>query len=89
MPGSPYTVLLTHAARRDYGKLPPDIEPRVSSAIDALEESPCHPGARKLKGERHLFRVRVGDFRIIYHVDESDRVVTIARIRHRREVYRS
>ncbi len=60
---------------------------RVRAAIRALAEDPRPPGARKLAG-RESYRVRVGDHRIIYLVDDAALVVTILGVRHRREVYR-
>lgn len=60
---------------------------RVRDAIDGLGPEPRPRGAVKLAG-RDDFRIRVGDYRIVYAVDDADRVVLVARIAHRREVYR-
>lgn len=60
---------------------------RVGAAIDALAAEPRPRGAVKLAG-RDDFRIRVGDHRIVYAVDDAERSVLIARIAHRREVYR-
>jgi mRNA interferase RelE/StbE len=54
----------------------------------ALGTDPRPPGAKPLKGHRPWLRVRVGDYRIIYDVDDAARVVTVAVVGHRREVYR-
>jgi mRNA interferase RelE/StbE len=56
-------------------------------AIDGLAVNPRPPGAVKLAG-RDDFRVRVGDYRVVYAVDDSERLVIVARVAHRREVYR-
>ena len=60
---------------------------RIRAAIDGLAENPRPSGAVKLAG-RDDYRVRVGDYRIVYAVDGAERLVVVARIAHRREVYR-
>jgi mRNA interferase RelE/StbE len=60
---------------------------RVRAAIDGLSTDPRPPGAAKLAG-RGDFRVRVGDYRIVFAIDDGASVVIVARIAHRREVYR-
>ena len=60
---------------------------RVGEAIDALSADPRPSGAVKLAG-RDDYRIRVGDHRIVYAVDDAGRIVLVARIAHRREVYR-
>lgn len=60
---------------------------RVKAAIDTLAENPRPSGAVKLAG-RDDYRVRVGDYRIVYAVDDAERLVIVARIAHRRDVYR-
>ncbi len=60
---------------------------RIEVAIDALSTEPRPRGAVKLAG-RDDFRIRVGEYRIVYAVDDAERLVLVARIAHRREVYR-
>jgi len=60
---------------------------RITAAIDALATDPRPAGTTKLAGSDD-FRLRIGDHRIVYAVDDSRRVVIIARIAHRREIYR-
>ena len=60
---------------------------RVQSAIDALAEEPRPVGVAKLAG-RYYYRVRVGEYRIVFAVDDDARLVIVARIAHRRDVYR-
>ncbi len=62
---------------------------RVLAALVKLEEDPRHAGAKKLHGAGYLWRVRVGDLRAVYHVDDDASLVLVLRIAHRREVYRS
>jgi mRNA interferase RelE/StbE len=60
---------------------------RVAKAIDALARDPRPRGATKLAG-RDDYRIRVGNYRIVYAVDDAQRLVVVARIAHRRDVYR-
>jgi mRNA interferase RelE/StbE len=60
---------------------------RIRTAIDSLAGDPRPRGAVKLAG-RNDYRIRVGDYRVIYAVDDEERLIIVARIAHRREVYR-
>jgi mRNA interferase RelE/StbE len=83
----PYEVRLHPAAARAFRRLQGPLRDRIAAAVDALSLNPRAEGAIKLAG-RDDFRVRVGDYRIVYAVDDAERLVLIARIAHRREVYR-
>jgi mRNA interferase RelE/StbE len=84
-----YEVHLARAADRDLGRLPPDVERRVIERIEALGEDPRPPGATALRGAlKGLRRIRVGDYRVSYVVDDATRVVTIAEVGYRRDIYR-
>jgi mRNA interferase RelE/StbE len=80
-------VRLHPAAARGFRRLQPPLRDRIRAAIDALAEQLRPPGAVKLAGHDD-YRVRVGDHRIVYAVDDEEQVVLVARIAHRREVYR-
>jgi mRNA interferase RelE/StbE len=83
-----YRIELTPAARRDLGALPREVLPRVDARILDLSADPHSPRAKRLVGEEGILRVRVGDYRILYQVDDAAKVVTVVRVRHRRDVYR-
>jgi mRNA interferase RelE/StbE len=85
--GEPYEIRLHPTAARAYRRLQPPLRDRISTAIDALADEPRPSGAAKLAG-RDDYRVRVGDYRIVYAVDDNERLVIVARIAHRRVVYR-
>ncbi len=74
-------------AARAYRRLHNPLRDRLAAAVDALGVDPRPAGAVKLAG-RGDYRVRVGDYRIVYAVDDDERLVIVARIAHRREVYR-
>ena len=81
-------VFITPAARRDLARLPIQAQMRVSQAVNTLGENPRPPGARMLKGRGRSLRVRVGDYRVVYSIDDAARLVTIEEIGDRRDVYR-
>lgn len=83
-----YKVVLVASAAKEFRSLPAGIQRRISAAIDGLSEDPRPRGVRKLAGHERLYRIRVGDYRIVYEIDDEEQVVCITRIRHRREAYR-
>lgn len=83
-----YAVTFARSARRELENLDGSLAKRVISRIEGLAQEPRPTGARKLQGEQNLWRIRIGDHRVIYNVDDRKRIVDIVRIRHRREVYR-
>jgi len=60
---------------------------RIRSAIEQLRDQPRPPGVTALQGRRGYFRVRVGDYRVIYSVDDGRLIVLVAALGHRREIY--
>jgi mRNA interferase RelE/StbE len=84
---SAYRIELRPAAVRALRKLDPGVQLRIRGAIALLAEDPRPPGAQALRG-RPGFRVRVGDYRIIYIVDDDILLVVVVTLGHRREVYR-
>jgi mRNA interferase RelE/StbE len=74
-------IALVRSARRELVR-------RVISRIDDLAQEPRPTGSRKLHGEQNLSRIRIGDYRVVYSIDDRQRIVDIVRIRYRREAYR-
>ena len=83
-----YSIEVTPRARRDMLKLPGHVSRRVEDAISALAHDPRPAGARKLTGQGDLYRVRVGDFRVIYAIQDDVLLVLVVKVGHRRDVYR-
>ncbi len=83
-----YRVQLERAAEKDLRRLTAEVHRRVVASIVALGVNPRPSGARKLHGGDGEWRIRVGDYRIIYAIADTIRVVGVRRVRHRREVYR-
>jgi len=86
-PKPDYQVELVSAARRQLAKLPQPARGRLEAAIAALAGDPRPSGATALVGAEGL-RVRVGDYRAVYRVDDGTRLVEVLGVGHRREVYR-
>ena len=83
-----YRVVVERAAEKDLRRLPLDVRFRVANALRSLANDPRPVGSRKLAGTKHDWRIRVGDYRVIYEIADSIKVVRVYRIRHRREAYR-
>jgi mRNA interferase RelE/StbE len=83
-----YRLEIRQSAERDLRRLPQPLFVRLNRQILALREDPRPSGAKKLKGRLEGWRVRVGQYRILYQIDDGAQTVTIARVRHRRDVYR-
>ncbi len=83
-----YQLEVKRSAAKEMRGLPKYILHRAIAAIDNLAEDPLPHGCTKLLGHDLLYRIRVGDWRIVYEVDEEEEIVTVLAVKHRREVYR-
>jgi mRNA interferase RelE/StbE len=82
-----YAIDIKPSARRELEKLSDSLIARLLRRIEGLSINPRPPGCRKLRGYKDLWRVRVGEYRVIYIIDDDRKIVSITRIAHRREVY--
>jgi mRNA interferase RelE/StbE len=83
-----YEVLLERAAERDLKKLSVVEFHRIIPAIKALADNPRPVGSKKISGSQRDWRIRVGDHRVLYEINDRAKAVRVMRVRHRREVYR-
>jgi mRNA interferase RelE/StbE len=83
-----YKVFLERSAEKDLSRLSSEVHDRVIKAIQGLAYEPRPVGCRKLTGSINDWRIRVGDYRVIYEIADAIRIVRVNRVRHRREVYR-
>jgi mRNA interferase RelE/StbE len=83
-----YRVELSPRAQRDIKALDGSIQRRIARRIDLLADNPYPQGIKKIEGEDDLYRLRVGDYRILYQVREKILLVLIVGIGHRRDIYR-
>jgi mRNA interferase RelE/StbE len=83
-----YRVEFTPRAARDFKSLDGSVRGRITQRIDSLANNPYPSGIKKIEGEEELYRLRVGDYRILYQVKKQRLLVLIVRMGHRRDVYR-
>jgi len=83
-----YSVSFARSARKELERLPDDAADRVLAKVEALTKNPRPFGVIKLHGQANLWRLRVGDYRVVYSIDDFAKAVDVSVIRHRRDVYR-
>lgn len=83
-----YTVRVSAAAERALNRMDTHIRQRISRAIESLESNPRPAGVKKLAGPGSLWRIRVGDYRVIYQIIDQVLLVLIVGVGHRGDVYR-
>jgi mRNA interferase RelE/StbE len=82
-----YSVVISREPSRELTRLPKSMVKRVFAKLDGLGINPRPSGSKKLVGYVDLWRIRVGDYRVIYRIEDDRRVVTVLRIQHRRDAY--
>jgi mRNA interferase RelE/StbE len=82
-----YSVVVTREAERDLDRLDRAVLMRVAREIDALATEPRPTGCRKLVNQVSLWRVRIGDWRVLYAIDDAARTVRVVAVRHRSKAY--
>jgi mRNA interferase RelE/StbE len=83
-----HKIYLEKSAEKDLRKLPTSVFQRALIHLKALSVDPRPPGCHKITGSKKDWRIRIGDYRLIYEIDDQARTVKVMRVRHRREVYR-
>lgn len=84
-----YEIQFSHRAAKEFASLHADVQERLVPKIDSLGIDPRPRGCTKLEGSlKNAYRVRVGDYRLVYTIDDENSVLEIVRIGHRRDVYR-
>jgi len=84
----PWKIQFKPVAVRDLAKLPRPVRRRIIAGIESLRVNPRPPDATKLKGIGNLYRIRVGDYRVLYQIRKDVLLIIIARAGHRRDIYR-
>jgi mRNA interferase RelE/StbE len=83
-----YAVEVAAAARKELEELPDNVLARVVGKLESLADNPRPSGCKKLIGYKDQWRIRVGDWRVVYVIDDAAKIVSVTRIAHRREVYK-
>jgi mRNA interferase RelE/StbE len=82
-----YALELKPSARKELESLPNSVLARAMRKLESFQYKPRPSGCKKLRGYKDQWRVRVGDWRIVFIIDDAARLVSVTRIAHRREVY--
>lgn len=83
----PYRVIVRPRAQRQLDKLPLKLQIRLVKSMQTLRDDPRPPGCKKLRGESNLYRIRVGDYRVVYAIEDDVLIVYVLQLGHRRDVY--
>lgn len=83
----PYKIFIERNAEKDFRKIPKAIRERINSIIIKLKYNPKPLSVRKISGSENYYRIRMGDYRIIYEINDKEKKINIFRIRHRKEAY--
>jgi len=83
-----YTIVFARSARKELQAFPLNIAQRIIEKIEHLSLDPRPTGSKKLHGHSGLWRIRIGEYRVIYSIDDDSRTIDVALIRHRSEAYR-
>ena len=84
----PHSLRFKPAVEKDLRRLPANVRKRLLERIGELRLAPRPAGARQIVGAVRTYRLRAGVYRVIYHVDDAARLVTVLHVRHRKDAYR-
>ena len=84
-----YRIEIKRSAAKALKKIPKASRKRIVEKIDSLAESPPNPDTTKMKGDNPFHKVRVGDYRIVYEIQEDVLVILVVKIGHRKDIYRN
>ena len=82
-----YSISFKSSAAKELKKLPLKLQHRIANKIEQLVEDPRVSGVIKLKGNDNLYRCRVGEYRLVYKIDDSAQKIVVTRVRYRKDVY--
>jgi mRNA interferase RelE/StbE len=82
-----YQLNIKRSFEKDLRRLPDHVVERVFKKLDGLVDDPYPAGVDKIEGSERSYRVRIGDYRVVYAVDDSTKIITLFYARHRKDVY--
>lgn len=83
-----YKVTIKKSAARAIAKLPRNVVNRLLPPLKKLADDPRPPGAKKLQGETDLWRIRIGNYRVVYSIEDTILIVDVIQVAHRKDIYR-
>ena len=84
----PFSLAIKPSVLKDLQPIPKELRGKIAVSILEFSRDPHPPGSKKLAGAADAYRVRVGDYRILYEISDAERIVRVMAVGHRREVYR-
>ncbi|MDJ0658266.1 MAG: type II toxin-antitoxin system RelE/ParE family toxin [Crocosphaera sp.] len=84
----PYTVIIPKPVQKQLRQLTPEIYQRIITKISQLANEPRPAGVKKLKGFDNEYRIRIGNYRVRYEINDSELIIVLVNCRHRKDVYR-
>lgn len=82
-----YKIVWKSSAKKELKRLDKTVIPRILQAVESLSANPYPSGCRKIVGSQLTYRIRVGDYRVIYHIESSVLIIEIIRVGHRQSIY--
>ncbi|MGB3291693.1 MAG: type II toxin-antitoxin system RelE/ParE family toxin [Phormidesmis sp.] len=82
-----YQIEFTKRADKQFQALPAQIKKRIAAKVESLAQDPRPAGVVKLSGEDNAYRIRIGDYRVVYSIFDEEVVILIFRVSHRRDAY--
>lgn len=83
-----YQIKFKSSSAKEFKNLSSNIQKRIGEVLEKMKENPRISGVIKLQGDDKLYRIRVGDYRLVFEIDDSEKLVRITRVRHRQDVYK-
>ena len=83
-----YTIITPKAVQKQLDALPNDVYDRIAEKIEQLAAAPRPDGVVKMKGSDNEYRIRIGDYRVRYEIDDEDLIILLLQCKHRKDVYR-
>ena len=83
-----YTIITPKAVQKQLDALPDDVYDRIAEKIEQLAEDPRPDGVVKMKGSDNEYRIRIGDYRVRYKIDDKELIILLLQCKHRKDVYR-
>ena len=83
-----YEIAYKSSAVKELDKLPREIQRRILEAIQLLSDNPRPSGVKKLQSEIDLYRIRIGEYRVVYSIQDGQLKILVVAIGHRRDIYR-
>jgi mRNA interferase RelE/StbE len=83
-----YRVFFKSSADRALKRLPVAVQRRIVAEVDSLANNPRPPGVAKMSGAENLWRIRIGDYRVVYEIHNDRLIVLVLRVAHRKDIYR-